>query len=100
MTALITAMSAEVQSVSRSALQAIGGVPNLPLMEEFELCRRLRSLGRLALASATVSTSARRFDKLGVVRTYWRMARVTARYYLGSTPSELREIYERDDSAG
>ncbi len=81
--------------VRREALNAIGGVPDVPLMEEFELCRRLRKVGRLALADATVSTSARRFQKLGVIRTYWRMWWVTMLWRLGVHPSKLREIYER-----
>jgi rSAM/selenodomain-associated transferase 2 len=81
--------------VRRAALKAIGGVPDVPLMEEFELCRRLRKVGRLALADATVSTSARRFRKLGVIRTYWRMWWVTMLWRCGVRPSKLREIYER-----
>ena len=60
--------------VRREVLASIGGVPDVPLMEDFELCRRLRRCGRLALADATVVTSARRFQKLGVLRTYFRMA--------------------------
>jgi rSAM/selenodomain-associated transferase 2 len=86
----------QVMFVRRAALESIGGVPDVPLMEEFELCRRLRPLGRLALASATVTTSARRFAKLGVLRTYLRMWHVTFRYYLGASLRELRKLYERD----
>lgn len=81
--------------VRREALNAIGGVPDVPLMEEFELCRRLRKFGRLALADATVTTSARRFRKLGVIRTYWRMWWVTMLWRLGVAPSKLRAIYEK-----
>jgi rSAM/selenodomain-associated transferase 2 len=81
--------------LSRETLRRIGGVPDLPLMEEFELCRRLRKIGRLALAKATVSTSARRFRKLGVVRTYWRMWWVTTLWRLGVSPAKLRAIYEK-----
>lgn len=82
--------------VRREALQRIDGVPDMELMEEFELCQRLRRLGRLALAEATVTTSARRFRRLGVVRTYLRMAWVTLRYRTGTKPGELRRIYEKD----
>ncbi len=82
--------------VRRDALARVGGIPDLPLMEEFELCRRLRRVGRLALADTTVTTSARRFFKLGVVRTYARMARVTVQYYLGTPPAKLRRIYEQE----
>lgn len=81
--------------VRREVLQRIGGVPEVPLMEEFELCRRLRKVGRLALADATVSTSARRFRKLGVLRAWWRMWWVTTLWRLGVSPAKLRAIYEK-----
>jgi rSAM/selenodomain-associated transferase 2 len=89
-------MGDQVMFARRTALERIGGVPDVPLMEEFELCKRLREVGELALAGATVSTSARRFAKLGVVRTYLRMWHVTARYYLGTPAQELKELYERE----
>ncbi len=81
--------------VRRDILEAIGGVPDMALMEEFELCRRLRKMGRLALADATVVTSARRFAKHGVVRTYLRMWKVATLYRLGKSPVELRRLYEQ-----
>lgn len=79
----------------RETLVRIGGVPDVPLMEEFELCKRLRPLGRLALADATVITSARKFRKLGVLRTYLLMWRVTLGYHRGVPLEKLRRIYER-----
>ncbi|HXJ61584.1 MAG TPA: TIGR04283 family arsenosugar biosynthesis glycosyltransferase [Verrucomicrobiae bacterium] len=82
--------------VRRAVLERIGGMPDLPLMEEFELCRRLRREGRLALAPATVSTSARRFEKFGVWGTYWRMIRVTVGYWLGVPVERLQQIYEAE----
>ncbi|HEX4646686.1 MAG TPA: TIGR04283 family arsenosugar biosynthesis glycosyltransferase, partial [Verrucomicrobiae bacterium] len=81
--------------IRREVLEAVGGVPDMELMEEFELCRRLRRVGRLVLADATVTTSARRFARRGVLRTYLLMWRVTWGYRLGVSPSELRKIYER-----
>jgi GT2 family glycosyltransferase len=53
--------------VRRAVLEAVGGMPNICLMEELELCRRLRRVGRLALADATVLASARRKRGLNVV---------------------------------
>jgi hypothetical protein len=64
-------------------------------MEEFALCHRLRKVGRLAIADAVVMTSARRFEKLGALRTYARMWSVTLRHYLGASPEELRRRYEK-----
>ena len=82
--------------VRREVLEAVGGIPDMPLMEEFELCRRLRGAGRLVLADATVSTSARRFARLGIARTYFRMWWVSVRYRLGTTPQELSRLYEKE----
>ncbi len=80
--------------VRRSALTAVGGVPAQPLMEDIELCRRLRHLGRLTLAGAAVTTSERRFRKHGVWRTYWLMWRVSRAYRKGVPPEELARRYE------
>lgn len=82
--------------VRRDALEAVGGMPDMPLMEEIELCRQLRRVGRLVLADATVSTSTRRFRGRGVLRTYLRMGHVTLRHWLGAKPGELRRLYEKE----
>ena len=79
--------------VKREVLELCGGVADVPLMEEFELCKTIASHGRIALASATVLTSARKFREEGMLRTYWRMARCTFRYWLGTSSKRLVEIY-------
>lgn len=81
--------------VRRQVLQQIGGAPDWPLMEDFELCRRLRRVGRLVLADATVVTSSRRFLERGIVRTYWRMFYVWGLYRLGASPETLQRLYAR-----
>jgi len=81
--------------VRREELARAGGVPDVPLMEEFELCHRLRKLGRLALADATVTTSARRFLQRGVVRTYARMWRLALAHQLGFSTGQAGAAYNR-----
>ncbi len=80
--------------VRRSALESVGGCPDLPLMEEFELVRRLRQIGRIVLLGEVVSTSARRFRRRGVLRTYLLMARILVAHAVGTSPEELRRRYE------
>jgi hypothetical protein len=80
--------------VRRRILEQIGGVPEVPLMEEFVLCRRLRAVGRLVLLSPSVSTSARRFRRNGVVTTYTRMARALWLYSRSASWDDIRAIYE------
>lgn len=79
--------------VRRDVLEKIGGVPDMELMEDFELSKLLRQEGRLALADSTVTTSARRFREKGVIATYLKMWRVATLYRLGKSPAELRKIY-------
>ena len=62
-------------------------------MEEFELCKALAPHGRIALASATILTSARKFREEGTLKTYWRMARCLTRHALGASPQRSTEIY-------
>ncbi len=47
--------------VRASAFEQAGGFPDQPLMEDVELCRRLRRLGRLRTVPASVRVSGRRF---------------------------------------
>jgi len=77
----------------RETLREIGGVPPVPLMEELELCKRLRVMGRIELADATVITSWRKFAKHGVLRTYLLMWRVLRAYRRGVPVEELERVY-------
>jgi rSAM/selenodomain-associated transferase 2 len=46
--------------VRRDAFASVGGFPDQPLMEDIELARRLRRLGRIATVPAEVEVSGRR----------------------------------------
>jgi uncharacterized protein len=78
----------------RSMLAEIGGVPAVPLMEELEMCAQLRERGRLELADATVTTSWRKFQKLGILPTYLLMGQVLRAYRAGVPLDELRRRYQ------
>ncbi|MBN8245989.1 MAG: TIGR04283 family arsenosugar biosynthesis glycosyltransferase [Verrucomicrobia bacterium] len=80
--------------VRREVLVACGGVPDVPLMEEHLLCAALRPHGRLALARAAVSTSARRFRRRGPLRTYLLMGLINLRWHLGASPESLSKTYQ------
>ena len=55
--------------LTAAAFHQLGGFPDLPMMEDFELVRRLRPLGRIAIAPRAVVTSDRRWRSLGILRT-------------------------------
>ena len=71
----------------------MGGFPDMPIMEDFELVRRLRRLGRIVIAPVPVLTSARRWESLGVMRTTVINYTIPLAYYLGAPPSLLARWY-------
>jgi rSAM/selenodomain-associated transferase 2 len=77
----------------RSAFEAVGGFPDQPLMEDVEISRRLKRLGRPACLALRVRTSGRRWDQRGAWRTVWLMWRLRALYWLGASPERLARMY-------
>ena len=67
----------------------VGGFPETPIMEDYELVRRLRRLGRIAIADAAVVTSARRWRRLGVWRTTLYNQLCIAAYWLRVSPERI-----------
>ncbi|MFQ4143004.1 TIGR04283 family arsenosugar biosynthesis glycosyltransferase [Chlorogloeopsis sp. ULAP02] len=74
----------------------IGGFPELPIMEDFELIRRLRTLGKIALVPVPVITSARRWLQKGVWQTTLMNQIVIVAYFLGVSPERIRRWYRRE----
>ena len=74
--------------------QKIGGFPNLPIMEDYELIRRLKKRGRILTASLPAVTSARRWRVLGIWRTTFLNWLLMAAYLLGMSPFRLHKIDE------
>ncbi|MEW6358183.1 MAG: TIGR04283 family arsenosugar biosynthesis glycosyltransferase [Planctomycetota bacterium] len=56
----------QVIFMRRDVFHSVGGVPDVPIMEDFEMVRRLRRLGRIVIAPAPAVTSARSWRRLGV----------------------------------
>ncbi len=79
--------------VRRDVFDAVGGYPDLPLMEDLELCRRLRSRGRLAVLAVPVTASSRRLVDNGPWRMAVLMQVLKLRYFLGHDPERIRRRY-------
>jgi len=69
--------------VRRSVLEALGGVPQAPIMEDLDLVHALKRRGRLACLPLAVTTSARRYRDAGALRTVLRHAVAAAAWGLG-----------------
>ena len=78
----------------RSTYEAVGGIPHLPLMEDVTFVRRLRRAGRLAFPAVRAFTSARRWERQGILVTTLRNWSLVAWYALGASPERLARVYE------
>ncbi|MGE5283423.1 MAG: TIGR04283 family arsenosugar biosynthesis glycosyltransferase [Actinomycetota bacterium] len=81
--------------VRAEAFRALGGYPEIPLMEDVELSRRMRRAGKTVLLPLRVETSGRRWEAWGPLRTVLFMWRLRVGYLLGWTPSRCAEAYRR-----
>lgn len=81
--------------VRANVFHEIGGFPDVPIMEDYVLIRRLRRIGRIEIAPASVVTSARRWHKHGVWRTTLLNQICVAAYRLGVSAAEIARWRER-----
>lgn len=79
--------------MTRAAFDAVGGFAAQPLMEDIEMCKRLRRLSHPACLRATVLTSGRRWETRGVWRTVLLMWRLRLAYWCGASPERLAALY-------
>jgi rSAM/selenodomain-associated transferase 2 len=85
--------------VAREAFEAVGGFPDLPLMEDIAISRKLKRLCRPLCIATPVITSGRRWEYHGVLRTIVLMWRLRLAYYLGVEPARLAMRYGRVPSS-
>lgn len=80
-------------ALRRDTFLRIGGFPSVPLMEEYELFKRLRPLGRVMILPGSVATSTRRYERNGRIFNALRSAGIILLYHLGVPPRSLARLY-------
>jgi rSAM/selenodomain-associated transferase 2 len=79
--------------VERRLFESVGGFSDIPLMEDIELCARLKKVARPLCLSAAIRTSSRRWEQRGAWRTIWLMWRLRFAFWRGADPANLARIY-------
>jgi rSAM/selenodomain-associated transferase 2 len=89
-------MSGEMaQFMSKKTFDKIGGFPEIALMEDIEMSRRLKNAGKLVRPKLRVVTSARRFEERGWIRQYLLNVYNLTRYlYFGATAEQIAASYQ------
>jgi rSAM/selenodomain-associated transferase 2 len=81
--------------IRRDYFDRLGGYPEMPLMEDVALMRKIkRAGGRIGFIPAPVITSARRWEQEGIVFTTLRNWLLLAAYTAGVAPSKLAKYYK------
>jgi rSAM/selenodomain-associated transferase 2 len=71
----------------------MGGFPDLPIMEDYELMRRLRKKGRIVIPRFHSLASPRRWLRVGPWRNTLINQVIILGYHLGVSPSRLAALY-------
>jgi len=78
----------------RSYFQEMGGYPEIPLMEDIELMKRIKRKGwRIIILQDAVKTSSRKWDKDGVFYTILRNWMLQTLYLMGIPAEKLVQYY-------
>jgi len=82
--------------MTREAYRAAGGFPEIALMEDVAMSARLKRRGAPLCLGTRVTSSSRRWERRGIVRTVLLMWSLRLRYFLGADPQRLARMYYRE----
>lgn len=83
-----------------SSFQRAGGFPDLPIMEDYAFVRRMARFGKIATLKQAVTTSSRRWENMGLLKTTLLNQVIVAGYLVGVSPSRLARWYQRAKGVG
>lgn len=86
--------------VSKRMFDAIGGFPEMAIMEDFVFIRKIKKKGKIIILPERAMTSARRWQKIGIVRTTLINQAIVCGYSLGVPPAILAGWYRRMRGVG
>lgn len=90
---LLTTYGDQGLFMRRSDFEALGGFPELPFLEDIEFQRRLRRHGRVIKLNHALRTSARRFERHGILGQQLRNVAIVGAYLAGAPPARLKKLY-------
>ena len=85
----------QVMFITKQSFDKVGGFPELALMEDIALCKKLKQFSQPICLSAKVASSGRRWEQFGVFRTIMLMWNLRLRYFFGADPELLAQLYRK-----
>ena len=81
--------------VLNDVFRSLGGFPDIPILEDLELARRMKRYGKITLLPVKVRTSSRRWKELGLLKTTWIHQKMLLGSLLGFSYHKLKRSYQR-----
>lgn len=79
--------------IGRELFDEVGGYAPIALMEDIELCQRLKKKKTPICLKDTVISSSRRWEQQGVLKTIVTMWILRSLYHIGIAPNRLARMY-------
>jgi rSAM/selenodomain-associated transferase 2 len=79
--------------IRKSVFESMGGFKEIELCEDLDIAQRLKKEGRVVRIPLFVTTSARRWQKSGPIRTIIVMWVIRILFYAGMSPAKLAKLY-------
>jgi rSAM/selenodomain-associated transferase 2 len=83
--------------IRRTTFLELGGFPDVPLMEDLLLMKKVRKLAKPRLLPGPILVNARRWQRHGVVRQTLRNHMLRLAHGCGASPESLARFYRRHD---
>lgn len=79
--------------VHRSLFERVGGFPDIPLMEDVDLSKKLNKICQPLCLTHQITTSSRRWEENGIVKTVLLMWWLRFAFFVGISPQRLALLY-------
>ena len=80
---------------TQQVFSAIGGFPEIEIMEDFAFVKKMQKKGAIIILPECATTSARRWQNMGIIRTTFINQLMVCGYGLGVPPVILAKWYRR-----
>ncbi len=81
--------------IQRTMFEKIGGFPDIPLMEDIAISKKLKQYNRPICLKSRITVNTRYWEQHGVWRSIFRMWKIRLAYFLGVPAEHLVKKYYR-----
>lgn len=81
--------------MKQETFKEVGGFPDQPILEDYELARRMRKLGRIITLDEPVITAARHWTKHGLLKTAFTNQLILFAYRCHIPGTWLQKLYQK-----